>query len=83
MKQDMLSFSGRVDGIGDDLDKVDKRHNMFNEATVQTLQQTVENMRQKDSAREAEFKKSLLTYQIITAVAVLTAIASFVLFLAK
>ncbi len=83
IKDEMLSFTGRVDGIGDDLDKVDKRHNKFNEATVQVLKQTVDDMQQKDLKREAEYKKSILIYQIITIIAALMAVVSFVLFLVK
>ena len=79
MKQDMLSFTGRVDGIGDDLDKVDKRHNKVNETTVQVLKQAVDDMKQRDE----ENKKMLRMYQIITAVAVVTAVAAFILFLVK
>ena len=79
MKQDMLSFTGRVDGIGDDLDKVDKRHNKVNEATVQALKQAVDDMQQRDQKQS----RAIRIYQIITAIAVLAAIVSFILFLVK
>ena len=75
MKQDMLSFAGKVDGMGDDLDKVDKRHNKVNEATVQALKKAVEDMQQ----REKKYANTLRMYQIITVIAVATAIISFVI----
>lgn len=83
MKREMLSFTSRVDGMGDDLDKVDKRHNKFNEATIQTLKQAIVELKQKELKRESEYKRVLLMYRIIMAVATLMAFASFVLFLVK
>ena len=79
IKQQMLSFNGRVDDIGVDLTNVDKRHNIVNEATVQALKQTVDEIQLRDE----EHKKTVRIYQIITAVAVLLSIASFILYFVK
>lgn len=83
MKQEMLTFTGRVDNIGSDLDKVDKRHNEISEATIQALKQNVNDMRLMISQQDETYNKSVRIYQIIAAVAVLAAIASLVLFLLK
>ena len=83
MKQDMMSFTGRMDGIGDDLDQVDKRHNKVNEATIQALKQSFEDMQQKVFQQQIEFKKAIVIYQVITGISVLAAIASFVILIVK
>lgn len=82
MKQDMTAFTGRVDGIGDDLAKVDKRHNKVNETTVQVLKQAIDEMQSKVQMVE-EYKKSIRMYQVISCIAVIAAVAELILFLIK
>ena len=83
IKQDMLSFTGRVDDIGVDLDKVDKRHNEVSETTLQVIQQLNSERQLRDAQWEEEHRKSLRIYQIITAIAVLTTVASLVMLFVK
>ncbi len=82
LQQDMGAFSNRVTGIGNDLEKVDKRHNEVGETTAQVLNHKLGEMQVKLQLIE-ENKKNVRKLQILTVVAVVMALAELILFLVK
>ncbi len=83
LNQEMLSFTGRVNDIGNNLEDVDTRHKDAAKVTVQMLMHSVDDMQQKVLQQQVEYKKSIRIYQIITAMAVLLTVVSFVILILK